>query len=147
LRGATTCVKHGAGAPQVRAAAQARILGLVDPSLGALARALRSDDPAGAVRAAGLVLRLAGVEAHVVTADEYARQLRGLLRALLAEVRDPVGQEAVRRAFRVWASEAMAVDLPDDAPRARRALPVAVEPAPWPDAAVVLHDGPTVEVV
>ena len=39
--GATVCQTHGAGAPQVKRAARERLSDMVDPALGALARALQ----------------------------------------------------------------------------------------------------------
>lgn len=41
IRGGRVCVTHGGSAPQVRDAARRRILELVDPALGVLARAVR----------------------------------------------------------------------------------------------------------
>lgn len=41
INGATVCHMHGGGAPQVKAAAQARIMALVDPSLGVMYRELK----------------------------------------------------------------------------------------------------------
>ncbi len=41
IRGGTVCVAHGGGAPQVRDAARRRLLELVDPAIGVLARAVR----------------------------------------------------------------------------------------------------------
>lgn len=51
IRGASVCKMHGGSAPQVRAAAQARILALVNPALNAVADCLEVDQP--------LVIRLA----------------------------------------------------------------------------------------
>lgn len=41
ISGATVCRVHGGNAPQVREAARLRLLELVDPALGVLARAVR----------------------------------------------------------------------------------------------------------
>jgi hypothetical protein len=41
VSGATVCQAHGGSAPQVIAAARRRLLSLVDPALGVLARAVR----------------------------------------------------------------------------------------------------------
>lgn len=41
VRGATVCQAHGGMAPQVIAAAKRRLLMLIDPALGVLARAVR----------------------------------------------------------------------------------------------------------
>lgn len=41
IAGATVCQVHGGSAPQVREAARRRLLELVDPALGVLARAVR----------------------------------------------------------------------------------------------------------
>jgi hypothetical protein len=70
VRGSTVCVKHGAGAPQVRRAAQLRMLALIDPAISGLARALRvrgqcavcgrSDDMDLVVKAARIALDRTG---------------------------------------------------------------------------------------
>jgi hypothetical protein len=41
IAGATVCRVHGAAAPQVKEAARVRLLALVDPALGVLARAIK----------------------------------------------------------------------------------------------------------
>jgi hypothetical protein len=69
--GGFICVMHGGGARHVREAARDRILGMVDPALDVLLRALNSGDPCTAcgrhddmgvvIRAAQLVLDRAGL--------------------------------------------------------------------------------------
>ena len=42
MKGGTVCRMHGGSAPQVRAAAQRRLLALVDPAMGKLAQGVAS---------------------------------------------------------------------------------------------------------
>ena len=58
--GSTVCPAHGASAPQVRAAAGERIRALVHPAIDAMERAIASNDPNPAVRAAKDLLDRAG---------------------------------------------------------------------------------------
>ena len=58
--GATVCVIHGAGAPQVQRSARERLNELVLPAIGALHDALASGDVAAALKAARMVLDRCG---------------------------------------------------------------------------------------
>lgn len=44
ILGATVCLTHGGGAPQVRLAARARLAALVDPAIDALTRTLAEEE-------------------------------------------------------------------------------------------------------
>lgn len=53
IKGGTVCRMHGGSAPQVKLAAQARLMAMVDPALGKLAKLIQSkSDPValGAVK-------------------------------------------------------------------------------------------------
>jgi hypothetical protein len=63
VRGCNVCIKHGAGAPQVRRAAAMRILELVDPALANLKRDLLSKDAGVRQKATFDVLDRAGLGA------------------------------------------------------------------------------------
>ena len=58
IRGGTVCRMHGGGAPQVKAAAAARLRAMVDPALGVLEYAMKRKvkDLRGALAAAKEVL-------------------------------------------------------------------------------------------
>ena len=66
IRGGNVCRMHGGGAPQVKAAAAARLRALVDPALGVLQYAMRRKDKdlRGALQAAKEVLDRAKPEGH-----------------------------------------------------------------------------------
>jgi hypothetical protein len=58
IAGGTVCIMHGGGAPQVKAAAAARLRAMVDPALGVLEYAMKRKDKdiRGALAAAKEVL-------------------------------------------------------------------------------------------
>ena len=58
--GATVCVIHGAGAPQVQKSARERLQELAEPAIEALRVALDSGDPRAVIRAAIAVLDRTG---------------------------------------------------------------------------------------
>lgn len=67
IKGGRVCRTHGGAAPQVRQAARERLLSLVDPALGVLARAVRKrsakawEPSATELRAVSEVLTRAGI--------------------------------------------------------------------------------------
>lgn len=66
VRGATVCFRHGAGAPQVKAAAERRLATLVNPAIGRIARLIADKDtertsPSVALRACMDVLDRNGI--------------------------------------------------------------------------------------
>ena len=89
IRGGTVCVTHGGAAPQVKRAAALRLLDLVDPALGTLARALDPDDkqwgPSERLRAAADVLDRAGYP-RGVTLEVTPEQLAARITELAAEL-------------------------------------------------------------
>ena len=77
IKGGSVCRTHGGAAPQVREAARARLLSLVDPALGVLARAVRPRDPesnwepnATELRAVAEILTRAGIGEEKAGAGE-----------------------------------------------------------------------------
>lgn len=68
ILGGTVCVKHGGGAPQVRAKANERILEMVNPALATLARLVSDGEVADNVKLAAVkdVLDRAGLTAKQV---------------------------------------------------------------------------------
>lgn len=77
IKGATVCRFHGGAAPQVKKAAQLRLLELVEPAIATLAREMvRAEKSADRQRAANSILDRAGVPRSVQAADpEAAREL------------------------------------------------------------------------
>ena len=90
IAGGTVCPTHGGSAPQVKRAAAMRLLDLVDPALGTLARALDYDDtnywgPADRLRAAADVLDRAGYPkgaALELTGDDLAQRIADIAAGL-----------------------------------------------------------------
>jgi hypothetical protein len=81
IHGGAVCQTHGGAAPQVRDAARRRLLSLVDPALGVLARAVRPrqnahhwEPSAQEISAAREILTRAGINA---IADEAAKDSQG----------------------------------------------------------------------
>lgn len=91
LRG-TVCKMHGGSAPQIRAAAQARLLAMVDPALGKLAKLIQSKADPVALGAVKDILDRAGlkaierveIDANVVVSDDSKRRIADKLAALAA---------------------------------------------------------------
>lgn len=78
--GATVCRYHGGAAPQVQRKAALRLLELVDPAIGTLAREMATaDKSADRQRAANSILDRAGIARRVETPDS------GVARAMLVE--------------------------------------------------------------
>src|SRR3546814_14929883 len=75
IKGGTVCVTHGGSAPQVRRKATLRLLELVDPAIGTLARAMvQADKSADRQRAANRLPDRAGMPpTATVLAGERAR--------------------------------------------------------------------------
>lgn len=83
IKGGFVCHLHGGNAPQVRRSAKERLLGLIDPAMHALLRALRSGEPCkvcgrsdadrdpAVIRAAQIVLDRTGF--HPAVAVQVAR--------------------------------------------------------------------------
>lgn len=81
ILGGTVCMKHGGAVATTRAAAQRRLLKLVDPALAALDKVLvdrnacpvcgRSDDPHAIVKASTVVLDRAGFNPKQVIEIEH----------------------------------------------------------------------------
>lgn len=90
--GATVCSLHGGKAPQVRRAANLRLLELVDPAIATLAREMvsapRSSDRQ---RAANSILDRAGIARTVSSTD--AETARALLIQRLIDLRDSEAEE------------------------------------------------------
>ena len=78
--GATVCRYHGGAAPQVQRKAALRLLELVDPAIGTLAREMATaDKSADRQRAANSILDRAGIARKVETPDS------DIARAMLVE--------------------------------------------------------------
>lgn len=81
IKGGRVCRTHGGAAPQVREAARERLLALVDPALGVLARAVRKrksaqwEPSATELRAVSEILTRAGIgeESGAPTAPDDGR--------------------------------------------------------------------------
>ena len=95
IKGGNVCATHGGSAPQVRDAARRRLLELVDPALGVLARAVRKrkakdwEPSATELRAVTEILNRAGIgdepgpgaiDDGRVTWEEFVRIYRGSTR-------------------------------------------------------------------
>jgi hypothetical protein len=63
ILGGTVCASHGGSAPQVREAANRRLLAAVDPAIDRLLELLDSDDERVALQACRMVLDRAGIVA------------------------------------------------------------------------------------
>lgn len=74
--GATVCRYHGGTAPQVRRAAQLRLLELVDPAVATLARELTNSRarPIERIKAAEKILEFAGMDKGAAIDGEVSRQ-------------------------------------------------------------------------
>jgi hypothetical protein len=77
IKGGTVCVTHGGSAPQVRRKATLRLLELVDPAIGTLAREMvQADKSADRQRAANSILDRAGMPRTATVIDgESAKAL------------------------------------------------------------------------
>lgn len=95
LGGTNVCIMHGASAPQVKAAAAARLRALIDPSIGVLDKTLTNKKrPDLALKAATDVLDRNGLgavkkyedvtPAERLTPDERETRIRALAAELLA---------------------------------------------------------------
>lgn len=93
IKGGNVCTAHGGRAPQVRAAAQARILAMVEPALDTMLTAIKDDDPkVRATAAAKDILDRAGLAANtkvdvtqeVTSQDDFAAYLLGAREAFEA---------------------------------------------------------------
>jgi hypothetical protein len=81
IRGGTVCNVHGGRAPQVKHAAEARILALVDPSLNRIEKTIADDDnPALALAAARDILDRAGLR----PTDQQVAQVAQTMRVTIA---------------------------------------------------------------
>lgn len=96
IRGGNVCVTHGGAAPQVKAAAEARLRALVDPSIGVLDKTLKNGKrPDLALKAATDVLDRQGfgaVHKHedVTPVERMTQEERILrIRRLAAELAAP----------------------------------------------------------
>jgi hypothetical protein len=122
--GATVCVMHGAGAPQVQLAARERIAALVHPALDRLQRALKSNDANG-VRAAIDLLNRAGFGPEE---GFSAAQVQSFVRGVTSLFLEVVADRELRRRFALGLKRQLpaGADIPVEfeAP-APRALPEA----------------------
>ena len=87
--GGTVCDRHGGGAPQVRRKATLRLLELVDPAIGTLAREMvNADKSADRQRAANSILDRAGMPrtATVIDGESAKALLVERINALRGEV-------------------------------------------------------------
>lgn len=77
IKGGTVCTSHGGKAPQVRRKAALRLLELVDPAIGTLAREMvQADKSADRQRAANSILDRAGMPRTATVIDgESAKAL------------------------------------------------------------------------
>lgn len=77
IKGGTVCATHGGSAPQVRRKAALRLLELVDPAIGTLAREMATaDKSADRQRAANSILDRAGMPRTATVIDgESAKAL------------------------------------------------------------------------
>lgn len=77
IKGGTVCATHGGSAPQVRRKATLRLLELVDPAIGTLAREMvQADKSADRQRAANSILDRAGMPRTATVIDgESAKAL------------------------------------------------------------------------
>lgn len=73
INGATVCIKHGGGAPQVRRKASLRLLELIDPAIATLAREMATaEKSADKQRAANSILDRAGMPRRTEIMDGAA---------------------------------------------------------------------------
>ena len=103
IRGGNVCFTHGGAAPQVKAAAEARLRALVDPSIGVLDKTLKNGKrPDLALKAATDVLDRQGfgaVHKHedVTPVERMTQEERILrIRRLAAELAAPPSTDAVQ---------------------------------------------------
>ena len=87
IAGGTVCPTHGGSAPQVKEAARLRILALVDPALGVLARAVRPrkavkgrpwEPTSQEISAAKDILDRAGLNAAQPAIDQAIKRIIGV---------------------------------------------------------------------
>lgn len=73
INGATVCIKHGGGAPQVRRKASLRLLELIDPAIATLAREMATAEKSSdKQRAANSILDRAGMPRRTEIMDGAA---------------------------------------------------------------------------
>lgn len=103
IAGGTVCVVHGGSAPAAKLAAQRRLIGMIDPAMTALLRAIETcDEWPTVVRAAIAVLDRAGFGPTAsLRVDETASDLASLSSA---ELKDRA-MEIVKRAAAAEAKE------------------------------------------
>lgn len=75
MQGSSTCRFHGSAAPQVRRRAQLRLMELVDPALGRMARVLLTGKDSDALKAAEMILNRTGFPAKVELDVDTTREL------------------------------------------------------------------------
>ena len=88
ILGGSVCASHGGRAPQVRAAADARLRALIDPAIDALARALRTRDWPAVVRAARDVLDRTGTRENVVSVEQMRAYVAAVGQVVVRHVPD-----------------------------------------------------------
>lgn len=97
IKGGTVCATHGGSAPQVRRKATMRLLELVDPAIGTLAREMvNADKSADRQRAANSILDRAGMPrtATVIDGESAKALLVERINALRGDVDiDPLTDE------------------------------------------------------